>query len=147
MSNKLRGRNDIERVRRWMYALEVGFYGTLVWSLILYLLYWLHLSKLSPSHITQFFLKQEILFRWDGILFSFIFLSIGSVLVSLLYAYTLSWIGSPWLGVALGLLLWSLLMGWRFMDWNTFSSTLTVFILYGLFVGYSLSVEFSSPAE
>lgn len=147
MIKEARGGSEVERVRRWIYALEVGFFGTLIWSFVLYLLHWLHLSKVSPSHMAKFFLKEEVLFRWEGILFSFIFLSVASILVSLLYVYTVSWIGSPWLGIALGILLWSLFMGWRYMDWNTFASTLTVFILYGLFVGYSLSVEFSSPAE
>ncbi|CCQ94451.1 conserved membrane hypothetical protein [[Clostridium] ultunense Esp] len=136
-----------EQKTRWLYALEVGFFGALIWSGVLYLLYWLRLSKLSPSHIAQGFLKPEYLFRWEGVFFSLILLALYSILVSFLYVYTLARINSPWLGVALGIILWSAMMGWRSMDWNTLASTLSIFVLYGVFVGYSLSAEFSSPEE
>lgn len=130
--------------RKLKEAFSIGIWGALIWSFVGYIGYWLNLSKISPSHISKTFIKSEYLFHWQGILFSLLLLVFFSIIVSLLYVFFFSHIYTPWIGIALGAVIWYGLLGWRKIDMNSFATTLSIFILYGAFVGYSLSIEFSS---
>lgn len=130
--------------RKIIAAIKIGFWGALIWGGIGYLVYWFNLVKLSPSHISRLFLKSNLIFQWQGIITSFAMLICISILLSLIYVFLFSHIYTPWIGIILGGFVWYIMLGWRKLDMITISSTASLFILYGAFIGYSLSMEFSS---
>lgn len=132
---------------KWGYAIFLGVIGALFWSGIGYLAFWLNFSELSPSHFGKPFLNPNYLYKWEGILISLLIAVVLSVLFSLMYAYTLAHLYTPWIGVILGGCLWFLFLGWNKLDVNTFFTTLCLFLLYGVFIGFSLSAEFSNPEK
>ncbi len=130
--------------RKVFEAISIGIWGAVIWSIVGYFVYWLNLAKISPAHISKGLIDTKLLFHWQGILLS-LFILIGiSILFSLIYVFLFSRIYTPWIGIILGGVIWYILLGWRRLDINTIASTISLFILYGAFVGYTLSVEFSS---
>lgn len=131
-------------IRKWKESLSIGIWGALIWSFIGYFSYWLNLSDYSPSHFGKPFLNPDYLFRWQGILLSISIVIIMSIILSFIYSLFFSHILTPWIGAALGAVLWYILVGWRDVSFTTLLSTFSLFVLYGIFIGYSLSMEFSS---
>lgn len=148
MENKNKKSNKKQfRHTKFSFSLHIGISAALIWSGLGYLCYWLNFSKLSPSHFVVRWIKEEYLFRLEGIVTSILLILALSLLFAISYAYSLSHINTPWLGAALGVILWVIMFSWREMDRNTFYTTLSMLLLYGVFIGYSLSAEFSSPDD
>ncbi|MNR52325.1 hypothetical protein D3C85_1721510 [compost metagenome] len=71
---------------------------------------------------------------------------------------TLSKLPGPWIGIAYGVAWWALLylligpwtgmMNWIYgLDRNTIITDLCLFILWGLFIGYSIALEYTEERE
>ncbi|WP_134698828.1 YqhR family membrane protein [Ammoniphilus sp. YIM 78166] len=142
--------------RKLKSALMIGAVGGAFWTLVGYAAYFMNFSKLGPSLFAKPFISQESLDQpfahFMGIGVAIVF----SILVSLAYVFTLAHFYSPLIGVALGggvflLFFYGLspLLGLtkqpiHLIGMNTFATELCLFILWGLFIGFSLSTEFSS---
>lgn len=130
--------------RKWKESLSIGVWGAIIWSLFGYLSYWLNLSDYSPSHFGKRILNPDYLFHWQGILITEIVIIFFSVVLSFLYAVCFGHLLTPWIGAAIGAILWYVFVGWRDVALTTLTSTFSLFVLYGIFIGYSLSMEFTS---
>jgi Conserved membrane protein YqhR len=131
----------------------IGIAGGLFWGLIGYLTYLFKFTKIPPSLILSPWAlgewKNEQLGQWIGIL------SIGlvSILVAFLYKITLVKINNMLAGLAYGVVLWIIvfyLLNPMFIDLptitkldrNTVITTICLYLLYGVFIGYSISFEY-----
>lgn len=130
--------------RKIVEALSIGIWGAVIWSVFGYICYWLNLAKVSPAHISKVIIKESMMFQWQGLLISILLLICLSIIFSLIYVFIFSHIFTPWIGIIFGCIIWYAMLGWRKLDINTIASTISLFILYGAFIGYSLSIEFSS---
>ncbi|RKD25562.1 hypothetical protein BEP19_01050 [Ammoniphilus oxalaticus] len=153
MAAKARMEQQFEKMKK---ALVVGAVGGLFWSLLGYAFYSMNFTKLGPAVVVSpFFVSKAAdkpLAQFTGMAV-ITALSIG---FALLYVYLFSKYYTPWIGIASGVVLFALffyalnpLFQWtkkplHQIGMNTFSTTLSLFLLYGLFVGFSLSAEFSS---
>lgn len=137
---KLRNTN----IRKLFEAFSIGIWGAIIWGIIGILIHWFNLSKVSPIHISKIFLKEQLIFKWQGILIAFLLLTLCSILFSLIYVFLFSRFYTHWIGIVMGAILWAVTLGWQKLGINSMSATFCLFILYGAFIGYSLSVEFSS---
>ena len=129
-----------------------GFTGGVFWSLLGYLAYVLNLTEISPNLLLQPFILGE----WkNGAMGNFVavfcigFLSIGT---ALLYYFVLKRFSSMFVGLAYGLALWALvffllnpifpnLKSVLELERLTTVTTICLYILYGVFVGYTISFE------
>src|SRR5690606_21252509 len=130
----------------------IGLFGGIFWSLLSYFTYIFHFTELSPNLV----LKPWILGDWKNrVLGQFIgifVIGIISIGVALLYYALLKKFQSIWVGAAFGVVLW-LIVFYVFnpifpdiktvaeLERNTVITTICFYILYGVFIGYSISFE------
>ncbi|WP_347549653.1 YqhR family membrane protein [Pseudalkalibacillus hwajinpoensis] len=134
-------------------VVTIGIAGGLFWGLIGYLTYLFKFTKVPPSLILSPWAlgewKNQHLGQWIGIL------AIGliSILVAFLYKVTLVKINNMLAGLVYGAVLWLIvfyLLNPMFsdlpslmkLDKNTVITTICLYLLYGVFIGYSISFEY-----
>ncbi|WP_449536915.1 YqhR family membrane protein [Ferdinandcohnia sp. Marseille-Q9671] len=130
----------------------IGLFGGIFWSLLSYLSYVFHFTEISPNLV----LKPWILGEWKNrVLGQFIgvfVIGIISIGVALLYYAFLKKFQSIWVGAAFGIALWVIVfyvLNPIFPDIktvaelkrNTVITTICFYVLYGVFIGYSISFE------
>lgn len=140
-------------------ALEIGAFGGAFWSLLGYIAYFLNFSSIGPSIFIRPFVTKAFadrpLAQFMGVAVATLF----GMLFALVYVFTLSRFYQPWISVGCGAALFVLFYyviaplfsitsrPLHHLGTNTFSTQLCLFILFGLFVGFSLSAEFSSKED
>jgi uncharacterized membrane protein YagU involved in acid resistance len=146
---------QIPNAKKWKTILSIGFFAGVIWGGLDVIAYYLQFTKIIPAIEWRLFFTEQYLNRWAGHLLGIA----GDIIVSLgatiLYAYTLLRFRGPWVGIAYGAA-WGLLgyglagplLGvtppiWR-IDINSLVTELSNFTLWGLFIGYSLVVEFKN---
>ncbi|RKQ37767.1 YqhR family membrane protein [Oceanobacillus halophilus] len=135
-------------------SLLTGFIGGLFWSTIAVILFYFNFSKVSPkSFILRSWLKTDWTSSWLGDLVSIVLIGVLSMIIALIYYGTLKKVKSMWVGVLYGIILWAIIFyllqpifnnvpGLFDLDTNTIVTTLCLYILYGIFIGYSISYDY-----
>lgn len=134
------------------YILTVGFYGGLFTSLIAYLAYLLNFVPFGPGILLQMFslYQSSGLEGMAGHWLSILLISLFSIASSYLYFILFRHLESMWIGVLYGLAWWAIIFlgvnqlipgiqSVRQLGFTTNIVFLSTFILYGLFIGYSIS--------
>ncbi|MBU8594786.1 YqhR family membrane protein [Shouchella clausii] len=136
----------------------IGFFGGLIWSLIGYFSYYFNFTQVGPS----FVLLPWALGEWKtghiGQVVGVGVIAICSIGVAFLYKWMLQKVNSIWPGVGFGVLIWVIvfyilnpfipqLKPVQSYTVNTLVTTLCLFILYGLFIGYSIAYEYAEQNE
>ncbi|MBP1969723.1 putative membrane protein YagU involved in acid resistance [Virgibacillus natechei] len=131
-----------------------GFVGGLIGSLFGIIMYYFNFSEVSPkSYVLRAWTTLEWTEGWLGDLVSIFLVGIISIAVAFIYYGILKKINSMWMGVAYGGILWGILFivlqpiftnvpPVMDLDINTIVSTLCLFIIYGTFIGYSISYDY-----
>lgn len=134
-------------------VMTIGFFGGLIWSLVGYITYLLQFTDVGPSLVLQPWAlgdwKNETLGQWMGILA----ISLLSILVALFYKTFLVKVKHISGGILFGVALWFLVFyalqpifpdldPMTELDTNTVVTTLCTYILYGIFIGYSIAFEY-----
>jgi hypothetical protein len=138
----------------WFFALYIGFYAGLIWGGLKVIEYFMKFTSIVPGFFVELFFKHEFLMTWQGYLTGWAFFILFSILASFIYMAALSRVLGPWMGVAYGLLWWCLLylfigplagmMQWiNKLDLNTIITDVCLFAVWGLFIGYSIAVEYT----
>jgi thiamine transporter ThiT len=139
---------------RWLYALYIGFFAGLIWGAVQMMYSFLRFSSLPPGFIVEAFFKKSFLVSWQGYMLGWAVFVVFSIAASMLYMLILSTVAGPWAGLGYGMLWWTvifLLIGpyngmmsrITRLEWNTIISELCLFLLWGLFIGYSIAFEFN----
>ncbi|WP_349407750.1 YqhR family membrane protein [Pseudalkalibacillus sp. SCS-8] len=133
--------------------LTIGFIGGLFWSLIGYGLYMLNFTKIRPALVLSPWVvgewKEKALGDWIGILV----IGLLSLLVALLYKVLFAKFKHMITGILFGVGLWIIvfyllrpmfpgLQPIQELGRNTVTTTLCLYVLYGLFIGFSISFEY-----
>ncbi|WP_462412178.1 YqhR family membrane protein [Neobacillus sp. Marseille-QA0830] len=132
-----------------------GLFGGVFWSAIGYLSFFFHLTEIRPNVILEPWTTGDWKHGWIGALLSIFILGILSVGVSFVYFGLLKKYNGIWLGMVFGLVLFlivffvvdPLLPGMKpFVDLsrNTIISSLCLFVVYGIFIGYSIHYEYEN---
>lgn len=147
-----------KKTNRWVFAVYIGFFAGLIWGGLRIVEYYLRLTDLVPGFLVEFYFRHDFLTtKWGGVV-GWVFFTIFSIAASLIYAAMLHKARGPWNGLAYGLIWWGLLylligpstgmMPWIYdQGWNTIITDLCLFALWGLFIGYSINVEFTDEPE
>ncbi|MDN4525283.1 YqhR family membrane protein [Fictibacillus fluitans] len=139
-------------------VVSVGFFGGLFWGIIGYFAYYLNLSKIGPALVLAPWALGKWKGQWLGQLIGVVVISLLSILVAIVYRYLFARIKSKVAGIFFGILLWFLVFyllhpifpGLEAMNKigrNTLATTLCLYILYGVFVGYSISFEYQERQD
>ncbi|HZG73878.1 MAG TPA: YqhR family membrane protein [Chondromyces sp.] len=135
-----------------MLAAITGLAGGAIWSMVAYIAYMFRFTKIEPNVILEPFTVGNWKETWIGIVLSILAYSIVSVGVALLYYALLRKMKSLWSGIILGLVLLGIVLlvlnpifpsikPWRELGLNTLVTCACVYVLYGVFIGYSISYE------
>lgn len=129
-----------------------GFVGGVLWSSIGLLCYFLNFSEVQPNMILEPWALGDWKKGWIGTVFSIILIGVLSIGAALIYYATLRKVKGIWAGILLGIVLFLLVFYvlnpifpgiksfWKLSN-DTLITTACLYILYGVFVGYSISFE------
>jgi len=135
-------------------SLFTGFIGGLLWSMLGVVMHYFNVSQVAPkTFFLRSWLKTDWTSGWLGDVVSIGMAGIVSVLTAYIYFGLFKRINSMWMGSVYGIVLW-LLVFYIFkpiftnipqlteMDVHTIVSTLCLYVLYGTFIGYSISYDY-----
>ncbi|RYM06027.1 hypothetical protein EWH99_04015 [Sporolactobacillus sp. THM7-7] len=139
-------------------AAVIGLFGGLFWGLMGLICHLLHFSSVGPSLIFSPFRLGAWKHQIGGQFLAIAAIALISVPLALVYQLLLSAFKSIWVGIAFGLLLWCIvflalqpfipkLSPVNHLGVNTLTTTLCLFALYGLFIGYSIAFEMEEASN
>ncbi|MFC0269912.1 YqhR family membrane protein [Metabacillus herbersteinensis] len=131
-----------------------GFVGGVFWSLLAYLAYIFNFTEVSPNMVLQPFAVGEWKNSTLGNIIGIVVIGVLSIGVALVYYAVLKRFKPMWVGMIYGIALWGLvffLLNPIFpnlktvfeLQRDTIITTVCFYILYGTFVGYSISFEYN----
>ncbi|MEX2415852.1 MAG: YqhR family membrane protein [Paenibacillaceae bacterium] len=141
-------------MKKIYFALYIGFFAGIIWGFVRWMFYFFEFTKVSPAFLIEPFFRKEFMHSWIGHLSGIGAFILLSIVASILYAIILHKKKSPWLGIAYGMVWWVfiyVLIGpsigmlpavWS-LDLNSILSDACVFTLWGVFIGYSIALEFT----
>ncbi|WP_395940635.1 YqhR family membrane protein [Bacillus salinus] len=134
--------------------LMIGLFGGLFWSFLGYLAYIINFTEIAPNMILEPWAvgewKQTIL----GQFISIVVIGAISIAVAFLYYAVLKKYQNIWIGAIFGAVLWGVvfyLLNPIFQNVpavtelkrNTIITNVCLYILYGVFIGYSITFEYN----
>ncbi|WP_052487200.1 YqhR family membrane protein [Gordoniibacillus kamchatkensis] len=108
--------------------------------------------------MVEYFFKHDFLTTvWGGVV-GWMFFTLFSAAAGILYAAILRKVKGPWPGLLYGVLWWvflyllfgpvaGMLPPVQKLGWTTLITDLCLFVLWGLFIGYSIAVEFTKEEK
>lgn len=141
-------------MKKIYFALYIGFYAGLIWGAVRWLFYFFEFTKVLPAFLIEPFFRKEFMHSWIGHISGIGAYILMSLVASLLYTFVLLKWNGPWPGIMYGIMWWVfifVLIGpftgmvlklWS-LDLNSILSEACVFTLWGVFIGYSIALEFT----
>ncbi|WP_427902203.1 YqhR family membrane protein [Ornithinibacillus xuwenensis] len=135
-------------------SILTGFIGGIIASLLGIFMYYFNFSEVSAkSYLIRTWSKAAWTDTWLADLVSTSLIGILSIGVAIIYYGILKKIYSIWMGVVYGLVIWGIVFfilqpmfpnipSVAEMEMKTIVSTMCLYILYGTFIGYSISFDY-----
>ncbi|MFD1038459.1 YqhR family membrane protein [Virgibacillus byunsanensis] len=135
-------------------SLLTGFIGGVIWSTLGVFLYYFNFSEVAPrSFVLRSWNTAAWTSSWLGDVVSIVMIGIISVAVAFVYYGVLKKIRIMWMGAAYGAILWLIVFYVlqpiftnisKLTDMNLYTivSTVCLYIIYGTFIGYSISYDY-----
>lgn len=135
-------------------SLLTGFIGGLIWSMFGRLMAYFNFTEVGP---TSFMLRSWLDAKWTddwlGDVIAIVMIGVLSIVVAIVYYGLLKKMGSMWVGALFGIVLWGIVFfvlqpifpnipPLEEFNKNTIICSLCLFLLYGTFIGYSISYDY-----
>lgn len=153
--SKVYGKKQAEEIMSFnTYVALVGFFGGLIWSIVGYIAFYLNFVNVGPALALMPWALADWKNGWVGQLVGIGFISVVSIAAAFLYRIFLAKFYYPWPGMIFGIAIW-LGVFWLFnpmfpglksflqLDINTLITTGCLYLIWGLFIGYSVSFEYN----
>ncbi|MDR6998710.1 YqhR family membrane protein [Neobacillus niacini] len=132
-----------------------GLIGGLFWSTIGWLAYYFSFTEIRPNVILEPWAFGSWKYGWIGTLISIILLGVISVVAAFIYYAALRKFTGFWVGLGYGIVLFLLVFFVLnplfpsidpLVDLNrdTLISSVCLYIVYGIFIGYSINYEYQN---
>ncbi|GGF86950.1 YqhR family membrane protein [Paenibacillus abyssi] len=142
----------------WLYCLQLGFFAGLIWGVMRWLLYTISFTNVLPGFLAEPFMVHSFLLTGWGHVAGIAVFIVFSIAAALLYKAVLGRLLGPWAGLIYGVTWWLVLFMWlgpmlgmmppaAKLGWNSVFTECCVFIVWGLFIGYSIAFEFTDEAS
>ncbi|RIW31090.1 hypothetical protein D3H55_15905 [Bacillus salacetis] len=133
-------------------VIATGFTGGILWSGFAYICYMFSFTKIEPNIILEPWAVGNWKETWLGIVISILAYGLISIGVALIYYAALRKLKSMWVGAGYGIALMLAVFvvlnplfpgmkGITETDYITLITIACIYILYGVFIGYSISYE------
>ena len=129
-----------------------GLFGGILWSSIALLAYVFNFTDVRPNLILEPWALGDWKKGWIGTVFSILIIGVVSIVASLIYYALLRKFNNLWVGLIYGAGLFLLVFYvlnpifpgidsfWK-LSRDTLITTACIYVLYGVFIGYSISFE------
>ncbi|GGG56691.1 YqhR family membrane protein [Paenibacillus radicis (ex Gao et al. 2016)] len=142
----------------FLFELTIGFFAGLIWGGLRWMLYEFKFTKELPGIMADPFFRSSFLKTYWGMAVGIGCYIVFSIIAAHLYYFLFRKLRGPWPGVLYGFLWWIIIFVFagpslhisqpiRTAGWNTFITELCIFLLWGLFIGYSTAFEFTDEAS
>ncbi|MUT66732.1 YqhR family membrane protein [Paenibacillus sp. NEAU-GSW1] len=142
----------------WLFELTIGLFAGLFWGVVRWLLYEINFTVELPGFLVEPFFRNSFLKSPWGITIGISGFIVFSIIAALIYYFLFAKLRGPWPGVLYGLLWWAILFVFTGpmlqmtkpiteAGWNTLTTELCIFMLWGLFIGYSTAFEYTDEAS
>lgn len=129
-----------------------GLFGGIFWSSIGYLAYVFNFTEIRPNVILEPWTIGTWKEEWLGTVVSIVLIGLLSIGAALIYYFTLKKFTRLYIGIGYGLVLFLLVFfvlnpifpgiePFTKLERNTIVTSICLYILFGVFVGYSISYE------
>jgi hypothetical protein len=150
--------NDPKPTNPLLFSLKIGFFAGLIWGLVRWLATGLNLTNVTQAFLIDPFVKRSILgsFYWQMTGFA-AFIAM-SVVAAFLYVLILGRLKGPWPGLFMGAVWWGLVYALagpaigavpplRQIGWNSIVTDFCLFLMWGIFIGYSIAFELHNESK
>ncbi|WP_216831734.1 YqhR family membrane protein [Alkalihalobacterium elongatum] len=131
----------------------IGVCGGLFWSVIGYIAFFFNFARIGPALVLMPWALGDWKNGYMGQLVGILVISLLSILVAFIYKILFEKVNNMWAGAVYGIVLWLIvfyllnpifpgLKSVANLDFNTIITTLCLYLLYGVFIGYSISFEY-----
>lgn len=136
----------------------IGFFGGLLSSLLGLFSFYFHFMAFGPALILMPWALGEWKTTYIGQSVGVAVIAVVSILIAFIYKWLFQKVNSMWAGVGFGATLWVIvfyicnpfipgLKSVQQMGINSLVTSFSLFILYGLFIGYSISYEYQQQKQ
>jgi Conserved membrane protein YqhR len=133
-------------------AILIGFIGGLFFSAIGQFTFYFNFSEFGPRLIIPTWLPENFSRGWVGTLISLLIIGVISIIVALVYYVTLRKVNTIFAGAGYGVAIWAIVFfainpflskmdKVGNMEFNTIITTFCLYLLYGVFIGYSITYD------
>ncbi|WP_228552427.1 YqhR family membrane protein [Gracilibacillus salitolerans] len=140
-------------------TISIGFFAGLIWGTIAALAGYFNFTKVTPkSFVLRSWLQTTWSDQWLGEVISILIISLLSIGLAFLYYIILKKFPGILPGILTGIVLWFIVF-WLFepiftnippfymLDSDTVVTTVCLFILYSVFIGYSISFAYQQHID
>lgn len=142
----------------WSFGLYIGFFAGLIWGLAGHILYFFDFTELAPAFWLTPWVDKPFLSSWRGQVAGLAIYIVFSIVAALLYAAVLRKARGPWPGIGYGFAWYVLLIciigplcgmvpAFGKLATHTHLSELCRFLLWGVFIGYSITLAFTDDRK
>ncbi|KIL75271.1 YqhR family membrane protein [Bacillus badius] len=132
------------------YALVIGLFGGIIWGGLAQLAAYFHFMTIDLNAVVKYVNIPKIQSGMWRVIAGMLFHTGVSLILAAIYYFLLKKSKTIWAGVLFGVFLWIFVFmmihpllasipSWQKLNGNTLSTTLCLLVLYGLFIGYSIS--------
>lgn len=142
----------------WLFALNIGFFAGFIWGGIKGLFYYMSFTTVLPGYLLEPFFKHTFLNSQPGYYVGWLSFIVFSIFATLLYTLLLRKLKGPIPGLLYGIVWWIIIfliigpmthmtIPFRELSVNTFISEFCLYLLWGLFIGYTAAVEYNDERQ
>jgi uncharacterized membrane protein YagU involved in acid resistance len=140
------------------YAVQIGFFAGVIWGAVRWLFYYFGFTDVLPGFLVEPFFKHDFLNGTAGYFIGYASFIVMSIVAALIYVLFAKRLRGPWPGVLFGLVwfvLIYLLLGpmvgmlkpLGVNDWDSIWTDFSIFVLWGVFIGYTITLEFTDERD
>ncbi|HZG85105.1 YqhR family membrane protein [Paenibacillus sp.] len=152
------GVQTIQQTKKLPFALQLGFFAGLIWGGVRWLFYYFGFTDVVPGFLVEPFFLHDFLAGTAGYFVGYASFIAMSMIASVLYTFVAYKLKGPWPGVAFGIVWYALiylligpLLGMLppvgVNDWDSLWFDGALFVLWGVFIGYTVNYEFTDERE
>jgi len=157
-NRRLPGVQTVKTTKKLPFALQLGFFAGLVWGAVRWLFYYFGFTDVVPGFLVEPFFLHDFLAGTAGFLVGYASFIAMSIVAALIYTFTVYKFRGPWPGVAFGLAwfvlvylvagpMLGMLLPLGKLDWDSIWLDGSIFVLWGVFIGYTVNYEFTDEAR
>jgi len=146
------------RTNPWLFSIETGFYAGLFFGVLRWISYQMKFTTVLPGFLLDNFVTHAFLKTGWGIVAGIAAFIGFSIVCALIYMVALRKMRGPWPGIFYGIAWWVVLFGfvlpllgitkWLYViGWNTIFTEISIFTIRGLFIGFTITFEFTDEAS